>query len=110
MGTVTTLETTKLPRVIVSERYPKFTSPFWKHFCRKVRTKLTLHGLPSPKRLANGAHEWSLEQKFEENFVSAEQRDWADYVGLAELQCSHTLNNQAVAFQGGLWSGSTPIC
>ena len=30
----------KLPRVIVSDRAPKFTSAFWKHFSRKVGMKL----------------------------------------------------------------------
>lgn len=50
--TPTTLETAKiffnawwkhhgLPKVIVSDRDPKFTSAFWRHFFRKVRTKLT---------------------------------------------------------------------
>jgi hypothetical protein len=74
-----------LPKVIVSDQDPKLTNVFWMHFSRKVGKKLRLGWLSISKRLENGACEWNFDQ-YLRNLVGADQRDWADYVGRAELR------------------------
>ena len=96
METTTTLEIAKLllnawwrhhglPRVIVSDRDPEFTSAFWRHFFRKVGTKLTFSTtfhlqIDGQTERVNG-----VLNQYLRNFVSAYQRDWVDNVGLAEF-------------------------
>ena len=109
VGTATALETAKLflntwwrhhglPRVIVSDRDPKFTSAFWRHFFRKVGTKLTFSTAFHPQ--TNGQTEWvnGVLNQYLRNFVSADQRDWADYMGLAEFSynaATHSATKQS---------------
>jgi ribosomal protein L21E len=95
-GTATALETAKifldawwkhhgLPRVIVSDRDPKFTSAFWRHFFRKVGTKLTFSTAFHPQTDGQTERVNGVLNQYLRNFVSADQRDWVDYVGLAEF-------------------------
>ena len=109
VATATTLETAKLflnawwrhhglPRVIVLDRDPKFTSAFWKHFFRKVRTKLTFSTAFYPQ--TDGQTEWvnGVLNQYLRNFVSADQRDWTDYVGLVEFSynaVTHSMTKQS---------------
>ena len=96
MGTATTLETAKLflnawwrhhglPTVILSDRDPKFTSAFWRHFFRKVGTKLTFSTTFHPQTDGQTEQVNGVLNQYLRNFVSADQKDWADYVGLAEF-------------------------
>lgn len=96
VGTATALETAKLflnawwrhhglPRVIVSDRDPKFTSAFWRHFFRKVGTKLTFSTAFHPQTDGQTERVNGVLNQYLRNFVSADQRDWANYVGLAEF-------------------------
>ena len=96
LGTATALETAKLflnawwrhhelPRVIVSDRDPKFTSAFWRHFFRKVRTKLTFSTAFHPQTDGQTERVNGVLNQYLRNFVSADQRDCVDYVGLVEF-------------------------
>src|SRR6202022_3745377 len=96
VGTATALETTwpflkgwlrhhGLPRVIVSDQDPKFTSAFSMHFSKEVGRKLwfstALHSQMDGKtQRVNG-----VLKQYLRNLVGADQGDWADYVGRASL-------------------------
>jgi hypothetical protein len=79
VGTATTLETAKfflnawwrhhgLPRVVASDRDPKFTNAFWRHFFQKVGTKLTFSTAFHPQtERVNG-----ILNQYLRNFVSAD--------------------------------------
>ena len=73
-----------LPRVIVSDQDPKFTSAFWRHFFRKVGTKLTFSTALHPQTDGQTERVNGVLNQYLRNIVSAYQRDWTDYVGLAE--------------------------
>jgi hypothetical protein len=93
--TATALETAKiipsawwnhgLPRVIVSNQDPKFTSAFLKHFFKNVRTKLTFSTAFHPQTDGQIERVNGILNQYLRNFVSADQRDWVDYVELAEF-------------------------
>ena len=109
MGKATTLETPNLflnawgrhhglPRVIVSDRDPKFTSAFWRHFFRKVGTKLTFSTAFHPQTDGQTERVNGVLNQYLRNFVSADQRDWVDYVGLAEFShnaATHSATKQS---------------
>ena len=109
VGTATALETAKLflnawwrhhglPRVIVSDRDPKFTSAFWRHFFRKVGTKLTFSTAFHPQTDGQTEQVNGVLNQYLRNFVSANQRHWADYVGLAEFSynaATHSATKQS---------------
>ena len=108
-GCATALETAKLflnawwkhhglPRVIVSDRDPKFTSAFWRHFFRRVGTKLTFSTAFHPQTDGQTERVNGVLNQYLRNFVSADQRDWADYVGLAEFSynaATHSATKQS---------------
>ena len=108
-GTVTAYETAKLfldtwwkhhglPRVIVSDRDPKFTSAFWRHFFRKVGTKLSFSTAFHPQTDGQTERVNGVLNQYLRNFVSADQRDWVDYVGLAEFSynaATHSATKQS---------------
>ena len=109
VGTATALETAKLflnawwkhhglPKVIVSDRDPKFTSAFWRHFFRKVGTKLTFSTAFHPQTDGQTERVNGVLNQYLRNFVSADQRDWADYVSLAEFSynaATHSATKQS---------------
>jgi hypothetical protein len=109
VGTATALKTAKLflnawwrhhglPRIIVSDQDPKFTSAFWRHFFRKVGTKLTFSTAFHPQTDGQTERVNEVLNQYLRNFVSADQRDWADYVGLAEFSynsATHSATKQS---------------
>ena len=69
----------------MSDGDPKFTSAFWRHFFRKVGTKLTFSTAFHPQTDEQTERVNGVLNQYLRNFGSADQRDWADYVGLAEF-------------------------
>ena len=109
VGTATALETAKLflnawwrhhglPRVIVSDQDPKFTSAFWRHFFRTVGTKPTFSTAFHPQTDGQMERVNEVLNQFLRNFVSTDQRNWADYVGLTEFNynaATHSVTKQS---------------
>ena len=74
-----------LPRVIVSDRDPKFTSAFWKHLFRKLKTKLSFSTAFHPQTDGQTERVNGVLNQYLRNYVSADQRDWTEYLALAEF-------------------------
>ena len=92
VGTATALETAKvflsawckhhwLPKLIVSDQDLKFTSAF----LRKVGTKLTFSTSFHPRMDGQTERVNAVLSQYLRNFVSVDQRDWAEYVNLMEF-------------------------
>ena len=71
--------------MIVSDRDPKFTSAFWRHFFRKVEIKLTFSTTFHPQIDGQTERVNGILNQYLRNFVSLDKRDWADYVDFAGL-------------------------
>jgi transposase InsO family protein len=74
-----------LPRVIVSDRDPKFTSAFWRHLFCKMKTKLTFSTAFHPQTDGQTERVNGVLNQYLRNYVSADQSDWADYLCLGEF-------------------------
>jgi hypothetical protein len=72
--------------MIVSDRDPKFTNAFWRHFARKVGMKpkfsMTFHSqmVGKPERVNEVLTQYLT------NLVDVDQRDRPNYVGQAEFR------------------------
>jgi transposase InsO family protein len=84
VGTATVVETAKfflnawwkhhrLPKVIVSDRDPKFTSIFWRHFVQKVGTKLTFSTTFHPQTDGQTERVNGVLNQYLRNFISVDQ-------------------------------------
>jgi hypothetical protein len=74
-----------LPKVIVSDRDPKFTSAFWRHLFRRMKTKLTFSTAFHPQTDGQTERVNGVLNQYLRNYVSADQSDWSEYLGLAEF-------------------------
>ena len=74
-----------LPKMIVSDRYPKLTCAFWKHSLKKCETKLRF---ATAFHIQTDGEAERVNEIFDQhlrNLVSADQQDWANYVGRADF-------------------------
>ncbi|KAL3688559.1 hypothetical protein R1sor_014868 [Riccia sorocarpa] len=105
LGTATAFTTAKtfldgwwrfygLPRSIVSDRDPKFTSAFWKHLYRKMQTKLLFSTAFHPQTDGQTEKVNSVLNQYLRNFINADQRDWAKWLGPAEY-CYNSTKHSA---------------
>ena len=74
-----------LPKAIVSDRDPKFTSAFWRHLFRRMKTKLTFSTAFHPQTDGQTERVNGVLNQYLRNYVSADQSDWSEYLGLAEF-------------------------
>jgi len=75
-----TLRHFRLPRVLVSERDPRFTSNFWKALCKRLGTSLNISTSHHPQtggqtKCANRTNEDMLRA-----YVSPQQSDWHEHL------------------------------
>jgi hypothetical protein len=78
-----------MPRTIVSDRDPKFTSLFWKALFKCMGTKLSMSTAFHPQ--TDGQTERSnrtLEQMLR-NWVNYKQDDWDEHLAAAEFACNN---------------------
>ncbi|KAL3686374.1 hypothetical protein R1sor_008948 [Riccia sorocarpa] len=105
VGTVTAFQTARIfldgwwrtygfPRSIVSDRDPKFTSAFWKHLFRRLGTKLTFSTAFHPQTDGQTEKVNSVLNQYLRNYVSADQRDWAEWLSSAEY-CYNSTKHSA---------------
>jgi hypothetical protein len=85
--------------MIVSDRNPMITNTFWRHFFRKVGTKLTFNTTFHPQTYGQTKQVNGVSNQYLKNFVNADQCDWVDYVGLAEFNIATHLVTKELPFK-----------
>jgi transposase InsO family protein len=83
-----------LPKDIMSDKDPKFTSKFWRALWKRMGLELKMS--TSFRTQTNGQIERVnlVIQQFLRNYVVADQQDWVDHLELAEF-CYNNLEHSA---------------
>jgi hypothetical protein len=82
-----------IPRSIVSDRDPKFTSAFWRELHRLLGTKLAMSTAFHPQ--TDGASERAIRSisQILRSVVSADQTDWAEKVAMVEFAINSSISS-----------------
>jgi len=89
-----------LPKDIVSDRDPKFTSKFWQALWKCMGLELKMSTTFRPQTDGQTKRVILVIQQFLRNYVAVDQQDWVDHLELAEF-CYNNLEHSA--------TGSTPF-
>jgi len=89
-----------LPKDIVSDRDPKFTSKFWRALWKIIGSELKMSTSFHPQTNGQTERVNLVIQQFLKNYVAADQQDWVDHLELVEF-CYNNLEHSA--------TGSTPF-
>jgi len=81
-----------LPKDIVSDRDPKFTSKFWRALWKKMGSKLKMNTSFCPQTDGQTEKVNLMIQQFLRNYVVENQQDWVDHLKLAEF-CYNNLEH-----------------
>jgi hypothetical protein len=74
-----------LPKDIVSDRDPKFTSKFWRALWKRMGSKLKMSTSFRPQTNGQTERVNLVIQQVLRNYVVADQQDWVDHLELAEF-------------------------
>jgi hypothetical protein len=96
-----------LPKDIVSDRDPKFTSKFWWALWKRMGSELKMSTSFRPDGQIERVN--LVIQQFLRNYVAADQQDWVDHLKLAEF-CYNNSANSATGFTPfQMVTGKSPI-
>jgi transposase InsO family protein len=74
-----------LPKDIVSDRNPKFTSKFWQALSKRMGSELKMSTSFCPQTDGQTEKVNLVIQQFLKNYVAADQQDWVDHLELADF-------------------------
>ena len=74
-----------VPKAIVSDRDPRFTSPFWKQLMAAFNTDLNMSSAFHPQSDGQSERTNRTMETMLRAFVSSQQRDWVKYLPLLEF-------------------------
>ncbi len=74
-----------LPKDIVSDRDPKFTSKFWRALWKRMGSELKMCTSFRPQTDGQTMRVNLVIQQFLRNYATADQQDWVDHLELAEF-------------------------
>ncbi len=74
-----------LPKDIVSDRDPKFTSKFWRVLWKRMGLELKISTSFHPQTDGQTERVNLVIQQFLRNYVATDQQDWANHLELAEF-------------------------
>jgi hypothetical protein len=89
-----------LPKDIVSNRDPKFTSKFWRALWKRMGLEFKMSTYFRPQTDGQTERVNLVIQQFLRNYVAADQQDWVDHLELAEF-CYNNSEHSA--------TGATPF-
>ncbi len=98
-----------LPKDIVSDRDPKFTSKFWRALWKQKGSELKM--IPSFRPQINGQTERVnlVIQQFLRNYVAVDQQDWVDHLELAEFCYNNSEHSPTGSTSFQMVTGKSPI-
>ncbi len=74
-----------LPKDIVSDRDPKFTSKFWRALWKRMGSELKMSTFFRPQTDGQTERVNLVIQQFLRNYVATDQQDWVDHLELVEF-------------------------
>ncbi len=83
-----------LPKDIVADRNPKFTSKFWRALWKRMGSELKMSTSFRPQTDGQTERVNLVIQQFLRNYVAADQQDWVNHLELAEF-CYNNLAHSA---------------
>ncbi len=83
-----------LPRDIVSDRNPKFTSKFWRALWKRMGSELKMNTTFWPQTDGQTEKVNLVIQQFLRNYVAVDQQDWVDHLELVKF-CYNNLEHSA---------------
>ncbi len=98
-----------LPRDIVSNRDPKFTSKFWRALWKRMGTELKMSTSFRPQTDGQTERVNLMIQQFLRNYVAADQQDWVDHLELAEFCYNNSEHSATGATPFQMVMGKSPI-
>jgi len=84
-----------LPRDIVSDRNPKFTSKFWRALWKRMGSELKMSTSFRPQTDGQTNIVNLVIQQFLRNYVAVNQQDWVDHLELTEF-CYNNSEHSAI--------------
>ncbi len=98
-----------LPKDIVSDRDPKFTSKFWRALWKRMGSELKMNTSFRPQTDGQTERVNLVIQQFLSNYVATNQQDWVDHLELAEFCYNNSAHfvTRSTPFQ--MVTGKSPI-
>ncbi len=98
-----------LPKDIISDRNPKFTSNFWRALWKRMGSKLKMSTSFRPQTNGQTDRVNLVIQQFLRNYVTVDQQDWVDHLELTEFcyNNSEHFATRSTPFQ--MVTGKSPI-
>jgi len=98
-----------LPKDIVSDRDPKFTSKFWRALWKQMGSELKMSTSFCPQTDGQTERVNLVIQQFLRNYVAADQQDWVDHLELAEFCYNNSAHSVTGSTPFQMVTGKSPI-
>ncbi len=98
-----------LPKDIVSNREPKFTSKFWQALWKRMGSKLKMNTSFHPETVGQTERVNLVIQQFLKDYVVADQQDWVDHLDLAEFCYNNSKHSTTRSAPFQMVTGKSPI-
>jgi len=98
-----------LPKDIVLDRDPKFTSKFWRALWKRMGSKLKMNISFRPQTDGQTERVHLVIQQFLRNYVVANQQDWVDHLELAEFCYNNSEHSVIGSTPFQMVTGKSPI-
>jgi hypothetical protein len=98
-----------LPKDIVSDRDPKFTSKIWRTLWKRMGSELKMSISFRPQTDGQIERVNLVIQQFLKNYVAAHQQDWVDHLELAEFCYNNSEHSTTRSTPFQMVGGKSPI-
>jgi hypothetical protein len=98
-----------LPKDIVSDRDPKFTSKFWRALWKCMGSKFKMSTSFRPQTDGQTERVNLVIQQFLRNYVAVDQQDWVDHLELAEFCYNNSAHSATGSTPFQMVTGKSPI-
>ena len=94
------------PKIIVSDRNAKFTSSFWKEFCKQIGSTLNMSSSYHPQTYGQKEVVNKCLEAYLRSFVTDKQNRWLHWLHLAEWWYNSTYHTSAIRSQDDTFSSN----
>jgi len=98
-----------LPKDIISDRDPKFTSKFWRALWKRMGSELKMSTSFRPQTNGQTKRVNLVIQQFLRNYVAVDQQDWVDHLELVEFCYNNSEHSMIGSTPFQMVTGKSPI-